>query len=150
MITAVGLGFSIIGILFYSAKKGSFFWLWGFVPFVAFGLLMLWHQSINFSALFGIGGGIITIAYFGVLWGWIKTHTAYKNNAKTGKHIQLLGYSFLYISAIFLCVHLGTPKHPAIAEMSVVGGESIIIAFSVGFVLLSFGHYLTGQRKESV
>jgi hypothetical protein len=43
---------------------------------------------------------------------------------------------------------LGTPKHPALADLSVVGSESIIAAFSIGFVLLFIGHYLSGQQKK--
>ena len=146
-LTFIGLGCSIIGILLYSSKKGSLFWLWGFLPFIAFGFLSIWHPSQDTSSLFGIGGGIITLSYFGVLWGWVKTHNAYEGIAKKGKHIQLCGYSFLYITALFLCMYMGTPKLPGLANISIVSGLSIIITFSVGFALLSLGNYLTGQKK---
>ena len=73
---------------------------------------------------------------------------SYEGGAKRGKHIQLIGYSFLYIAALYLCIHLGTPKHPALADLSVVGSESIIAAFSIGFLLLFIGHYLSGQQKN--
>ena len=148
IVTAMGVGFSIIGILLYSSGKSSLFWLWGFVPFISFGLLTNWHPSQSFPPLFGIGGGIITLSYFGVLLVWIRTHTSYEGGAKKGKHIQLIGYSFLYIAALYLCIHLGTPKHPALADLSVVGSESIIAAFSIGFFLLFIGHYLSGQQKK--
>ena len=69
IVTAIGVGFSIIGILLYFSGKGSLFWLWGFVPFIAFGLLTNWHPSQSFPPLFGIGGGIITLSYF-----WILNH----------------------------------------------------------------------------
>ena len=145
--TFIGIGFSIIGILLYSSKKGSFFWLWGFVPFIAFGYLSAWIPSHNSASLYGIGGGIITLSYFGVLWAWVKNHTAYEGIAKKGMHIQLCGYSFLYITALFLCMYMGTPKLPGLANISIVSGQSIIITFSVGFALLSLGNYLIGQKK---
>ena len=148
VLTFIGLGCSIIGILIYSARKGSLFWLWGFVPFFAFGLLNIWQPSQDLPPLFGIGGGIVTLSYFVVLWSWIKSHTDYEGIVKTGKHIQLIGYSFLYITALFLCIYMGTPKHPGLANISIVSGQSILIAFSVGFALLSIGHYLTGQKSK--
>ncbi len=148
MSTVIGLGISIIGVLLYSGKKGSLFWLWGLVPLIAFVLLMNWQTSQYIPAIYGIGGGIITFAYIGVLWAWIKTHTAYEGIAKTGKHIQLLGYSFLYITALFLCLYVGQPNLPAFADQPIVSGYSILIAFSVGFVLLSVGHYLSRKRQR--
>ena len=142
----IGLGISIIGVLLYSGKKGSLFWLWGLVPLIAFVLLMNWQTSQYIPAIYGIGGGIITFAYLGVLWAWVKTHTAYEGIAKTGKHIQLLGYLFLYITGLFLCLYIGQPNLPAMADQPVVSGYSIVIAFSVGWVLLAVGHYLSGKR----
>ena len=143
---SIGFVGSIIGVLLYSGKKGSFFWLWGLVPFIALILLMYWQPSQHIPAVYGIGGGIITFAYIGVLWAWIKTHTAYEGIAKTGKHIQLLGYSFLYITALLLCSYIGQPNLPGTADQPVASGYSIVIAFSVGWVLLSVGHYLSGKR----
>ena len=148
MLTLFGIGFTIIGILLYSANKGSFFWLWGFMPFLAFGFLSFWQPSQHLPPLFGIGGGIVTLSYLGVLWNWIKNHTAYKGKTKTGKHIQLIGFSFLYVTALLLCMYLGTPKLPGMAETPIPSGESIIIAFSIGFLLLYIGHYLTGLQNN--
>ena len=142
----IGLGISIIGVLLYSGKKGSLFWLWGLVPVIAFGWLNVWQPSQHLPPLYGIGGGIITLAYIGVLWAWVKTHTAYEGIAKTGKHIQLLGYSFLYITGLFLCLYIGNPNLPGLADQPIPSGYSIVIAFSVGWVLLSVGHYLSGKR----
>ena len=63
----IGLGISIIGVLLYSGKKGSFFWLWVLVPLIAFPLLLRWQPSQYLPPVYGIGGGIITLAYIGVL-----------------------------------------------------------------------------------
>ena len=142
----IGFSFLIIGALLYSGKKGSLFWLWALVPIIGMNVLMLWHPSQQISAVFGIGAGIITLAYIGVVWIWVKTHTAYEGIAKTGKHIQLLGYSFLYITALLLCNYIGNPNVPGMANIPIVSSYSIMIAFSFGWVLLSVGHYLSGQR----
>jgi hypothetical protein len=142
----LGIGISIIGVLLYSGKKGSFFWLWGLVPLITFPTFAIIWQPSNIPVVFGIGGGIITFAYIGVLWAWAKTHSAYDGIAKTGKHIQLLGYSFLYITAMLLCLYIGQPNLPGLADQPLPSGISIVIVFSVAWVLLSVGHYLSGKR----
>ena len=146
----LGLGLSIIGALLYSGKKGSRFWLWGLVPLIFMNILMLWSPSQIYPSLFGIGGGIITLAYLGSLWIWIKTHHAYEGNIKTGKQIQLLGYSFLYMTALFLCMYVGTPNFPALAEIQVPGAESILISLSIGILLLFAGDFVARKTPEEL
>lgn len=144
----LGISLSLIGALLYSGKKGSLFWLWALVPIIGMNVGLSWNPSIHIPAIFGIGAAIITLSYLGVLWGWIKTHTMYEGIAKTGKQIQLLGYSFLYLTALFLCNYIGNPMNPGTAGFPAVSSYSVLIAMSIGFVLLSVGHYLTGQQKK--
>jgi len=144
----IGISFSIIGALLYSSKKGSFFWLWAIVPVLAMNVAMTWNPSTHIPAIYGIGAGIITLAYIGVLWAWIKTHTSYEGIAKTGKQIQILGYSFIYLTALFLCNVIGNPMQSGTANLPKISSYSVLIALSIGFVLLSIGHYLTGQQKK--
>jgi len=140
-----GLGLSIIGALLYSGKKGSRFWLWGLVPLIVMSILMVWSPSQYLPPLYGIGGVVITIAYLGSLWVWIRTHTTNEGSAKRGKQIQLLGYSFLYMTALFLCMYVGTPKLPALANIPIPGAESILISLSVGILLLFVGDFVAAR-----
>jgi hypothetical protein len=144
----LGIGFTIIGALLYSGKKGSRFWLWGLVPLFAMLFLTFWSPSQHLPPLYGIGGGIITIAYPGLLYAWIKTHTAYEGSAKTGKQIQLLGYSFLYITAMLLCLQIGSPHLPALADTPVGSAEGILVSFSVGILLLFVGDYVIARSSR--
>jgi hypothetical protein len=144
----IGALLALIGVMLYSGKKGSFFWLWGFVPFLAVFLLTNWRPSQYSPILYGIGGGIITLSYLGVLWAWLKTHAAYEGIAKTGKHIQLLGYFFMFMTGLFLCLYVGMPNLPGLADQPVPSGESILVLFTAGWVLLAVGHYMSGMRQD--
>jgi len=148
LLGVVGPALALIGVLVYSGKKGSLFWLWGFVPFIVFYLLFLWIPSQYNPVLYGIGGGIIVLSYLGVLRAWIKTHTAFDGIAKTGKHIQLLGYSFLFLTALLLCLYIGQPHLPGLADQPLPSGESILVALCVSWVLLFIGHYLSGKGQK--
>ena len=134
-----GLAFSLMGVLLYTSKKGSKFWLWGILPTASSGLLM---TSSHISWLFGLGGTVILLSYFGILWLWTKSYSAYEATARTGKHIQLLGYSFLVTTGLLLCMYFGNPEQPALADLPLPSGLSINVSLSLSMLLLFMGQYL--------
>jgi len=142
-----GLTLSLVGVLLSTSKKGSYFWLLGFVPSFA-NLLMYWEPSQHVPGLFGIGGTVILLSYFGILWLWTQTHAAYEGVAKTGRQIQLLGYSFLVVTGLLLCMYFGNPKQLALADLPLPGGESINLTLSFGMLLLFVGHYLAARSSK--
>lgn len=145
-----GLTFTIVGVLLYTGQKGSYFWLLGFLPnFANFG--QYWHPTKHFPWLFGIGGTIILLSYIGILWLWTKTYTNYKGGVRTGREIQLLGYSFLVVASLLLCMYFGNPKQLALADLPIPSSESINVTLSLGMLLIFVGHYLVarGSKKET-
>jgi len=142
-----GLTLSLMGVLLYTGKKGSYSWLLGFLPsFANFG--MYWEPSQHIPALFGIGGTVILISYFGILWLWTRTYAAHEGLSKTGKRIQLLGYSFLVVTALLLCMYFGNPKQLALADLPIPSGETINLTLSLGMLLLFVGHYLIAKSSK--
>jgi hypothetical protein len=133
---------SLVGVLISTSKKGSYFWVWGVVPMSGLGLSMLWEPSRYIPELFGIGGTVILISYFGILWLWTQTYEGYEGNVRTGKQIQLLGYSFLASTGLMLCLYFGNPSILALAELPVPSSLSINIFLSLGMLLLFIGQYL--------
>ncbi len=144
-IGGMGLTLSIMGVLLYTGKKGSYFWLLGFLPGAALGLGMYWEPSRYVPMLFGIGGTVILLSYFGILWLWTRTYAAYEGVARTGRHIQLLGYSFLVSTGLLLCMYFGNPNVLALADLPIPSGESINMTLSLGMLLLFVGQYLVAR-----
>ena len=145
-----GLTFSLMGVLLYSGKKGSYFWLLGFLPNMA-NFLQYWQPSKHIPALFGTGGIVIIISYLGILWAWTQTQAEFKGLAKTGKQIQLLGISILVAAALLLCMYFGNPKQLALADLAIPSGESINLTLGIGMAVLFVGHYLSARSTmESV
>ena len=139
----------IMGVLLLSGGKGSWFWLWGFVPFIVYNIGAFWKPSQYYPPLFGVGGMIILISYLGILWLWTKIHNQYEGASKTGRHIQLLGYSFLFVTALFLCLYIGNPNLPAVANFT-VSAEIVLITLSIGMLLLFVGHSVAARSVEEV
>ncbi len=140
-----GLTLSIVGVLLSTGKKGSYFWLLGFLPGAALGVAMYWEPSQYVPQLFGIGGTVILLSYFGILWLSTRTYAAYEGVARTGRHIQLLGYSFLVSTGLLLCLYFGNPNVLALADIPIPSGQSINMTLSLGMLLLFVGHYLVAR-----
>jgi hypothetical protein len=144
----MGLTLSIMGVLLYASEKGSYFWLLGFLPGAALGVAMLWEPSRYVPVLFGIGGTILLLSYFGILWLWTRTYAAYEGVARTGRHIQLLGYSFLVSTGLMLCMYFGNPNVLALADLPIPSAESINVTLSLSMLLLFVGQYVAAKSSK--
>jgi len=142
-----GLALSLIGVLLITGRKGSNFWLLGLIPSFAT-LLMYWEPTQHIPAIYGIGGAVILISYFGILWAWTQIDTTYEGQVRTGKQIQLLGYSFLVTTGLLLCMYFGNPHQLALAELAIPSGESINLTLSLGMLLLFVGHYMDAKNSR--
>ena len=140
-----GLTLSIMGVLLYASEKGSYFWLLGILPGAALGVSMLWEPSHYVPVLFGIGGTVILLSYFGILWLWTRTYAAYEGVSRTGRHIQLLGFSFLVSTGLMLCLYFGNPNVLALADLPIPSAESINLSLSLGMLLLFVGQYVVAR-----
>ena len=139
-----GPALSLVGALLYADKKGSFSWLLGILPsFVNFG--MYWEPSQHVPEVYGIGGAVILLSYFGILWIWTRTYAAYEGTARTGRQIQLLGYSLLVVTGNLLCMYFGNPYQLALADLPIPSGLVINLTLSLGMLLLFVGHYLVAR-----
>lgn len=149
VVATLGMVFPTIGVLLYTTKKGSYFWLLGFMGSSMAGVGMTWNPSQHMPALFGIGGTVILISYLGLLWIWTRTYAAYEGIARMGRLVQLLGYSFLFSTGLLLCSYIGDPHLLALAGLPTVNApESINISLALGMLLLFVGHYLVARSSK--
>jgi hypothetical protein len=144
-----GLTLSIVGALLYTSEKGSYIWLLGFLPNVAM-LGMYWEPSQYVPQLFGIGGAVILLSYFGILWLWTRTYATYEGVARIGRQIQLLGYSMLVVTGLLLCMYFGNPNVLALADLPIPSSQSINLTLSFGMLLLFVGHYVVARGLRGV
>ena len=144
----IGLVLPMVGVLLYTGEKGSYIWLFGFLPNVASGVGYLWQPSRYVPALFGIGGAVILLSYFGILWVWTRTYTAYEGTARTGKQIQLLGIGLIVATGLLLCLHFGNPNVLAVSDFPIPSGEIINITLALGFLLLFLGYYVAARGAK--
>jgi hypothetical protein len=64
------------------------------------------------------------------------------------KQIQLLGYSMLVVTSLFLCMYFGNPNVFALADLPIPSGEIINMTLSLGMLLLFVGHSLVARGSK--
>ena len=104
-------------------------------------------------ALFGIGGGLITLFFVGSVWHWARNRPRLPAAEKTGSDLRMLGFVFFVIAAWDLCGIFGMANfvlRPELAAKFGVPHSSTIDAASRVLVLLTLGWGFTyfGQLKS--
>jgi hypothetical protein len=93
-------------------------------------------------ALFGVGGGLITLFFLGSTWNWARTRPTLSGAAKTGSDLRMVGFIFYVVSAWDLCGIFGIGNfvlRPELAEKFSVPISSTIDSASGVMVLLILG-----------
>ncbi len=93
-------------------------------------------------ALFGIGGGLITLFFAGSAWNWARVRSTLSGAARTGSDLGMLGRVFFILAAWDLCGIFGIGNfvlRPDLAEKFAVPLGSTINAASGVLILLVLG-----------
>jgi hypothetical protein len=93
-------------------------------------------------ALFGIGGGLITMFFLGSTWQWARTRPTLYGAGKTGSDLRMVGFIFFVVAAWDLCGIFGMANYvlrPDLAEKFSVPIGSTINSASGVMVLLVLG-----------
>jgi hypothetical protein len=106
--------------------------------------------------IFGIGGGLISLAFLGALWDWARSRPGLSSAARTGADFGMAGFVFYLIAAWYLCGLLGAPTfllRPELAltilpENSAISlGTTILICMTLGSVFMFLSRRVTLQAK---
>ncbi len=110
-------------------------------------------------ALFGIGGGLITLFFIGSAWQWALTRPTLTGAAKTGSDLRMVGYIFFVVAAWDLCGIFGIANFvlrpelaakfsvPISSTINSASGVSILLVLGWGFTY--FGQLLS-RRAHAV
>jgi hypothetical protein len=93
-------------------------------------------------ALFGIGGGLITLFFIGSTWQWAKIRPTLSGVTKTGSDLRMVGFIFFVVAAWDLCGIFGIANfvlRPELADRFAVPVSSTINSASSVNILLALG-----------
>jgi len=118
-------------------------------------LLTAWKMAYTSSqlvpALFGVGGGLITLFFLGSTWRWARIRPTLTGAGKTGSDLRMVGTIFFVVAAWYLCGIFGMANYvlrPELADkFSVPTGSTINLAsFVMVLLVLGWGFTYFGHR----
>jgi hypothetical protein len=136
-----------VGILLYSGTKGLTVWAFGIGVLLAVVLAVMITEMGYFPPLFGIGGALILLFFFGIFWLWAKERMA-EGASSTAADLRLVGYAFMLIATWFTC---GIGSQPFLKSFD---GESpgnpmtAMIFFVLGWLFLFLGQYISRRQQN--
>ncbi len=110
-------------------------------------------------ALFGIGGGLITLFFLGSTWNWAKTRPTLTGANRTGSDLRMIGLIFFVVAAWELCGIFSISNFvlrpeladrfsvPLASTINSASSVNILLALGWGFTYLA---QLMSRRAEAV
>ena len=141
-----------VGVLLYVGAKGSTVWIFGIGIVLAVVLAVMITEMGYFPPLFGIGGSLILLSFFGILWLWAKERMALKVSSTAAADLKLFGYVFMLIAAWFTCGIGSQPFLKAFEGDGPVNPMNVMIFLVLGWLFLFLSQTLsrvqTAQREH--
>jgi hypothetical protein len=138
-----------IGAFVYVKTKPAFSWLTGIgVLGAVVVMVIVWSRVYN-STLFGIGGALILIFFFSIVWTWMKKNAALDMEGKIAGSYKLIGYLFWINASWFLCGETAK-MHLKVFEGSPAPSPIEIMVFLIlGWLFVLIGDYKEMRLKKS-
>jgi len=129
-----------IGLLMYTNAKGLTTLFFALGVLLAIFLAMFSGGSELYPFLFGIGGTIILLSFFGILWFWAKKRKELEGREAKAANLSLVGFVFFLNASWFTCGMGGQMVSKAFEGFEASPPMHIMIFFVLGWVfqLLSY------------
>ena len=138
-----------IGAFMYVKTRPVFAWLTGIgILGTVFAMLMVWSRVYN-ATLFGIGGAIILISFFAIVWVWMKKYAALAMPEKIAGSFKLIGYIFWINTSWFLCGETARMHLKAFEGLSPPTPVEIMVFLVLGWLFVLMGEYKAMQLKKN-
>lgn len=130
-----------IGAFIYVKTKPVFPWLTGIGVFGAvIAMVMVWSRVYD-STLFGIGGIIILVSFFAIVWVWMKKYAELEIQVKIAGSYKLVGYIFWINASWFLCGETAKLHLKAFEGSAVPSPIEILFFLVLGWLFVLIGDY---------
>jgi hypothetical protein len=153
LLTPAGIAMIAIGTVLIGKSGKSQIWLYSIALLIVI-FSFLYPPTLNYyPTLFGVGGFLIVILFFGILWYWARDHRSQSNSGKIASMYQLASYIFFFLIAMLMCTMLGNPFSGLLFPEKVIEQNSLPFYYSFGtkaliyFVLAMFFTFLSLYRR---
>jgi hypothetical protein len=138
-----------IGAFVYAKTKPAFSWFTGFgVLGVVMVMVIVWTRAY-YPTLFGIGGIIILVSFFCIVWIWMKKYAALDMQEKIAGSFKFIGYLFWINASWFICGETAKMHLKAFEGSSVPSPIEVMVFLVLGWLFVLVGDYKAMQLQRS-
>jgi hypothetical protein len=137
------------GAFVYARTKPAFAWLTGIgVLGLVIAMTVIWSREY-YAPLFGIGGVLILVFFFSIVWLWMKKVAALDSRERTAAGFKLVGYLFWMNATWFLCGETGKLHLKAFAGDPAPSPIEIMVFLVLGWLFVLLGEYKAMRLRKS-
>jgi hypothetical protein len=137
------------GAFLYARTKPAFAWLTGIgVLGIVIVMTMVFSREY-YAPLFGIGGVLILVCFFSIVWVWMRKVAALDARERTAAGFKLVGYLFWMNATWFLCGETGMLHLRAFADAPVPSPIEIMVFLALGWLFVLLGEYKAMRLKRN-
>lgn len=125
----------------YAKTKPIFAWLTGIGVLGLVILMTLVWSRVYQPVLFGIGGAITLLAFFALVWIWMKKYAQADTQEKIAGSYKLIGYIFWINATWFLCGETGKLHLLAFEGDPMPSPIEIMVFLVLGWLFVLLGEY---------
>jgi hypothetical protein len=138
-----------IGAFVYVKTKPAFSWFTGIgILGVVMVMVIVWTR-VYYPTLFGIGGIIILVTFFSIVWIWMKKYAALDMQEKIAGSFKLIGFLFWINASWFICGETAKMHLKAFEGSSVPSPIEVMVFLVLGWFFVLIGEYKAMQLKKS-
>ena len=138
-----------IGAFIYVKTRRIFSWLTGIGVLAAVFLMVMVWTRVYHPTLFGIGGGIILLSFFGIVWIWMKKYASLDLEERIAGSFKLVGYIFWINASWFICGETGKLHLKAFAGTAVPSPIEVMVFLVLGWLFVLIGEFRDMRLKKS-
>ena len=137
------------GAFLYARTRSAFAWLTGIgVLSTVIVMTIVWSREY-YAPLFGIGGVLILISFFSIVWLWMRKVAALDSRERTAAGFKLVGYLFWVNASWFLCGETGKLHQMAFVGDPAPSPIEIMVFLVLGWFFVLLGEYKSTRLKRS-
>jgi hypothetical protein len=137
-----------IGAFIYVKTRRIFVWLTPIGVLVVVFLMVMVFSRVYYSWLFGIGGILILLFFFAIVWLWMKKYAALEMPEKIAGSFKLIGYVFWLNATWFLCGEFGSLHQKAFEGKPAPSPIEIMVCLVLGWFFVLLGEYQERQLRK--
>jgi len=141
---AVPLGslLAVIGALLYVKANRALIWAVGIVvPVIVVTTIMVFSTRYYPNGFYGVGGGLILIFFFSLVWLWMKKYAGLDQPERVAGSLKLVGYLFWINASWYLCGDTAKLHLKAFKGTSVPSPTETMVFLVLGWFFVALGEY---------